>query len=658
MEQRIQELTDLLNYHSRKYYEDDAPEISDFEYDKLLRELETLEAEHPELRRADSPTQRVGGAVLSQFESVEHTVPMESLQDAFNENEILDFNKRVSVIVSHPGYVVEQKIDGLSVSLEYRDGLFVRGSTRGNGLVGEDVTENLRTIRSIPLKLKDPIPYLEVRGEVYLSKKNFEKLNAEQEVLEKPLFANPRNAAAGSLRQLDSKICAKRKLDIFVFNIQQVEGVEITNHLDGLRFLKEQGFTTIQDDTLYPDINSAFRRVLEIGEEREGLGYDIDGAVIKVNDFAMRTLLGSTAKFPRWAIAYKFPPEKKETKILDIAVQVGRTGVLTPLAILEPVRVAGSTVSRATLHNYDYIVEKDIKIGDTVLVQKAGDIIPEVLEVCKNKRTGNEKEFHMPTHCLECGALIVREDGEAAHRCTGMNCPAQRLRNIIHFVSGSAMDIDGLGPSIIERFLELGMIETAADLYYLNPEEIAGLDKMGEKSAQNLMASLEKSKSNPLYRLIHALGIRHIGEKAAKLLAKNYPKLSLLRAATVEDLTQIDDIGLAMAESVVEFFEEPQNIAFLERLKNAGVSMEDQVKETAADQRFAGKTFVLTGTLPTYSRKEASDLIEQFGGKTSSSVSKKTSYVLAGEEAGSKLEKAQNLGITIISEEEFNAMIQ
>ncbi len=658
MEQRIQELTDLLNYHSRKYYEDDAPEISDFEYDKLLRELETLEAEHPELRRADSPTQRVGGAVLSQFESVEHTVPMESLQDAFNENEILDFNKRVSVIVSHPGYVVEQKIDGLSVSLEYRDGLFVRGSTRGNGLVGEDVTENLRTIRSIPLKLKDPIPYLEVRGEVYLSKKNFEKLNAEQEVLEKPLFANPRNAAAGSLRQLDSKICAKRKLDIFVFNIQQVEGVEITNHLDGLRFLKEQGFTTIQDDTLYPDISSAFRRVLEIGEEREGLGYDIDGAVIKVNDFAMRTLLGSTAKFPRWAIAYKFPPEKKETKILDIAVQVGRTGVLTPLAILEPVRVAGSTVSRATLHNYDYIVEKDIKIGDTVLVQKAGDIIPEVLEVCKNKRTGNEKEFHMPTHCLECGALIVREDGEAAHRCTGMNCPAQRLRNIIHFVSGSAMDIDGLGPSIIERFLELGMIETAADLYYLNPEEIAGLDKMGEKSAQNLMASLEKSKSNPLYRLIHALGIRHIGEKAAKLLAKNYPKLSLLRAATVEDLTQIDDIGLAMAESVVEFFEEPQNIAFLERLKNAGVSMEDQVKETAADQRFAGKTFVLTGTLPTYSRKEASDLIEQFGGKTSSSVSKKTSYVLAGEEAGSKLEKAQNLGITIISEEEFNAMIQ
>lgn len=658
MKQRIQELTDLLNYHSRKYYEDDAPEISDFEYDKLLRELETLEAEHPELRRADSPTQRVGGAVLSQFESVEHTVPMESLQDAFNENEILDFNKRVSVIVSHPGYVVEQKIDGLSVSLEYRDGLFVRGSTRGNGLVGEDVTENLRTIRSIPLKLKDPIPYLEVRGEVYLSKKNFEKLNAEQEVLEKPLFANPRNAAAGSLRQLDSKICAKRKLDIFVFNIQQVEGVEITNHLDGLRFLKEQGFTTIQDDTLYPDISSAFRRVLEIGEEREGLGYDIDGAVIKVNDFAMRTLLGSTAKFPRWAIAYKFPPEKKETKILDIAVQVGRTGVLTPLAILEPVRVAGSTVSRATLHNYDYIVEKDIKIGDTVLVQKAGDIIPEVLEVCKNKRTGNEKEFHMPTHCLECGALIVREDGEAAHRCTGMNCPAQRLRNIIHFVSGSAMDIDGLGPSIIERFLELGMIETAADLYYLNPEEIAGLDKMGEKSAQNLMASLEKSKSNPLYRLIHALGIRHIGEKAAKLLAKNYPKLSLLRAATVEDLTQIDDIGLAMAESVVEFFEEPQNIAFLERLKNAGVSMEDQVKETAADQRFAGKTFVLTGTLPTYSRKEASDLIEQFGGKTSSSVSKKTSYVLAGEEAGSKLEKAQNLGITIISEEEFNAMIQ
>ena len=658
MEKKIQELTDLLNYHSKKYYEEDAPEISDFEYDRMLRELEDLEKEYPELRRPDSPTQRVGGAVLSQFESVEHAVPMESLQDAFNEGEILDFGKRVAAVVTKPGYVVEQKIDGLSVSLEYQNGLFVRGSTRGNGLVGEDVTENLRTVRSIPLKIKDPIPYLEVRGEVYLSKKNFEALNAEREVLEESLFANPRNAAAGSLRQLDSKICAKRKLDIFVFNIQQIEGVEITNHLDGLRFLREQGFTTIQDDVLYPDISSAFLRVLEIGEEREGLGYDIDGAVIKVNDFSMRTQLGSTAKFPRWAIAYKFPPEKKETKILDIAVQVGRTGVLTPLAILEPVRIAGSTVSRATLHNYDYIVEKDIKIGDTVFVQKAGDIIPEVLEVCKNKRTGAEKEFHMPTHCLECGALVVREDGEAAHRCTGMNCPAQRLRNIIHFVSGSAMDIDGLGPSIIERFLELGMIETAADLYYLNPEEIAGLDKMGEKSAKNLMKSLEKSKSNPLYRLICALGIRHIGEKAAKLLAKHYPKLSLLQSATVEELTQIDDFGLAMAESVVEFFAEPQNIAFLERLKNAGVSMEDQIQETTLDQRFLGKTFVLTGTLPTYSRKEASDLIEQYGGKTSSSVSKKTSYVLAGEEAGSKLEKAQSLGITIISEEEFKSMIQ
>ena len=658
MEERIDELIRLLNYHSRKYYVEDAPEISDMEYDKLLRELEQLESEHPVLKRADSPTQRVGGEPAAEFAQVVHTVRMESLQDAFDKDEILDFDRRVRAAVDAPRYVVEQKIDGLSVSLEYRDGVFVRGSTRGNGDVGEDVTGNLKTVRSIPLRLKDPVPFLEVRGEVFISKKDFEKINAERENLEEPLFANPRNAAAGSLRQLDPKIAAKRRMDIFVFNIQQTEGVEINSHIEGLRFLKEQGFKTILDDRTYDNIEDAYARVLEIGEERGGLYFDIDGAVIKVDDLAQRAALGSTAKFPRWAVAYKFPAERQKTKILDIRVQVGRTGVLTPLAELATVRIAGSNVSRATLHNMDYIADKDIRIGDTAVIEKAGDIIPAVVEVIKDERDGSERRFEMPAVCPECGAPVFREEGEAAYRCTGISCPAQRLRNVIHFVSKPAMDIEGAGPALVEQLLSAGMIRDAADLYTLSVQEVAALDKMGDKSAQNLMAALEKSKTNPLYRLINALGIRHIGEKGAKLLAARFKTMDALAKATEEELTDIDEIGGIMAKAVVDFFSEEQNRDFLARLKAAGVNCVDDTPEEDGELPFAGQTFVLTGTLARYKRSEASAIIERLGGKTSSSVSKKTAYVLAGEEAGSKLDKANKLGVRVISEEEFEEMVR
>lgn len=657
IKKRIEELTNSLNYHSHKYYVEDSPEISDFEYDKMLVELEKLENEYPQYASEISPTKRVGGAVLKEFNQVVHEVRMESLQDAFNEEEIIDFDKRVSSLVSDYSYVVEHKIDGLSVSLEYVDGKFFRGSTRGDGNVGEDVSENLKTIKSIPMKLKDNIPYLEVRGEVFMSRDNFIRLNKTREALEEPLFANPRNAAAGSLRQLDSKITATRNLDIFVFNIQQIKGMDFSNHLDALIFLREQGFKVIENNIEYKTITDAYKRVLEIGEERGDLYFDIDGAVIKVNDFKMRTELGSTSKYPKWAIAYKFPAEKQKTKIEKILIQIGRTGVLTPLAVLTPVRIAGSLVSRATLHNLDYIVEKDIKIGDTVVIQKAGDIIPEVVEVVLDERDGTQTEFSMPKHCPECGALVVREDGEAAHRCTGINCPAQRLRNIIHFVSRDAMDIDGLGPSIVEQMLDKKLISTPADLYKLTPDLISHMDKMGDKSAINLISALEKSKSNPLYRLIYALGIRHIGEKAAKILAKRYKSIDALINASLEELTQINDIGNVMAQSIKEFFDEEQNIELLDELKSAGINMKDEEDNTENDLRFEGKTFVLTGTLSEFTRKEASDIIEGFGGKTSSSVSKKTDYVLAGEEAGSKLDKANKLGVKVITEEEFKGMI-
>lgn len=654
---RIDELTELLNYHSKKYYVEDNPEISDFEYDKLMRELEELEQQYPQYEKPNSPTKRVGGAVLEKFEAVNHDVKMESLQDAFNEEEILDFDKRVSSVISDYTYVVEHKIDGLSVSLEYENGEFVRGSTRGDGTVGEDITENLKTIKSIPMKLKDKIPFLEVRGEVFMSKENFKKLNELRETLEEPLFANPRNAAAGSLRQLDSKITAQRNLDIFIFNIQQIVGRDITSHLEGLKFLKEQGFKTIINDTEYTNISDAYKQILAIGEERDDLYFDIDGAVIKVNNFTQRELLGSTSKYPKWAIAYKFPAERQKTKIEKIVVQVGRTGVLTPLAYLTPVRIAGTIVSRATLHNIDYIREKDIKNGDTVIIQKAGDIIPEVVEVIKEERNGSEIEFNMPERCLECGALVVREEGEAAYRCTGANCPAQRMRNIIHFASRNAMDIEGLGPSIIEQMISKGLIENVADLYFIDADSIADLDKLGKKSAENLINSLNNSKANPLYRLIFGLGIRHIGEKAAKILAKHFKSLDALISATSEEISKLNDIGLIMAESVCEYFAEPQNLHLIERLRAAGINMFDNLSEEKTDERFSGKTFVLTGTLSKFTRNEASDIIEKLGGKTSSSVSKKTDYVLAGEEAGSKLTKAQALGVKIITEEEFMEMI-
>lgn len=652
---KIKELSDFLNYHNHKYYVLDEPEISDFEYDRALRELEDLEKEYPQLKEANSPTARVGGVALDKFEQVEHTVPMESLQDAFSFDELRDFDRRVREKIENPQYVAEQKIDGLSVSLEYINGEFVRGSTRGNGVIGEDVTENLKTIRSIPMKLKTAIPYLEVRGEVFLSKENFEKLNKLREETEEPVFANPRNAAAGSLRQLDSKITAQRNLDIFVFNIQQIQGKELNSHLESLEFLRDEGFKVIENKILYDNIEDVIKRIAQIGEERELLGFDIDGAVIKVNDFNYRTVLGSTSKFPKWAIAYKYPAEQKETVILDIITNVGRTGVITPLAHLKTVRIAGSNVSRATLHNIDFIKEKDIRIGDSVIIEKAGDIIPAVVEVITEKRSGEEKEFFMPDTCPACGALVIREEGEAAYRCTGINCPAQRVRNIIHFVSKPAMDIDGLGPSIIEQMTEKDLIHTAADLYYLKKEDIAAMDKMGNKSADNLLEALENSKTNPLYKLINALGIRHIGEKAAKILAKHYKTIDNFKNATKEDLILLEDIGEKMADSVISFFKQEQNITFLEKLKDAGINCVEEDKENL--DLFNGMTFVLTGTLSKYTRLEASEIIERLGGKTSSSVSKKTSYVLAGEEAGSKLTKAQQLGITIISEDDFEQMI-
>lgn len=656
--QRVEELTNLLNYHNKKYYVDNAPEISDFEFDERLRELEKLEKKFPELKKPNSPTMRVGGEAVEGFEQVVHEVPMQSLQKAFSEEEIRAFDVRVRDVIPNPSYVVEHKIDGLSVSIEYVNGEMVRGSTRGDGNVGEDVTQNIKTIRSVPMKLKDAIPYLEVRGEVFISQSSFERINNELEAQEQPLFANPRNAAAGSLRQLNPKIAAKRGLDIFVFNIQQIQGVEIKSHTEGLKFLKEQGFKTILNDKEFKTIDDVITQIRAIGEERGNLYFGIDGAVVKVNDFASRERLGVTAKFPKWAIAYKYPAEKQKTVVRDIKLQIGRTGVLTPLAVLDTVHIAGSNVSKATLHNADYIRDKDIRIGDTVVIEKAGDIIPAVVEVLPENRTGNEIEFKMPEHCPECGALVVREEGEAAYRCTGINCPAQRYRNIVHFVSRSAMDIDGLGPSIISQMLDRNMIENAADLYYLNSEEVAAMDKMGKKSAENLMNQLEKSKTNPLNRLINALGIRHIGEKAAKTLAKEYKTLDALKNASVEELTQINDVGGIMAESIIEFFEEGQNIEFIMRLEDAGVNCVDDSDDTAVDERFKDKVFVLTGTLSKYKRSEAAAIIESMGGKTSSSVSKKTSYVLAGEEAGSKLDKANKLGVPVISEDEFEEMIK
>lgn len=653
IEKKIEELRKTLRYHSDRYYNDDAPEIEDYEYDMMMRELKELEEKYPEYDAPDSPTKKVGGVADNSFESVAHSVRMESLQDAFSKDELREFSNRVEDTVSNVNYVVEPKIDGLSVSLEYRDGVFLRGSTRGNGDVGEDVSGNLRVIHNIPLKLNKSIPYIEVRGEVYMPKKSFERVVDRQIINGEKPFKNPRNAAAGSLRQKDSSVAASRGLDIFVFNIQQIEGVELSSHKESLDFIKELGFNTIPTYKKVDNIEDAIAEIDRIGEARGSLEYDIDGAVIKVDDFSQRDILGSTAKYPKWAIAFKYPPEEKQTKLLDIEIAVGRTGVLTPTAILESVHLAGTTVSRATLHNQDFINEKGIAIGDVVTVRKAGDIIPEVL--CVNEHNSNSV-FKFPDVCPSCGEKVYRDEDEAAIRCINPECPAQLLRNLIHFCSRDAMDIEGLGPAIIETFVNEGMIAKTYDIYNLDFNKILSLEGFKETSANNIINSVNNSKNNDLSKLIFALGIRHIGAKAGKLLADHFKDIDLVMNASVDDILQIDGFGKIMAESVVEFFSSDSTKELIAKLKEAGVNMKST--NVVEDTRFSGMTFVLTGTLPTLKRAEASKIIESFGGKTSSSVSKKTTYVLAGEEAGSKLDKANKLGVQVISEEEFKEMIK
>lgn len=658
--ERIKELRKQVEYHAQKYYDEDKPEISDFEYDMLMVELRNLENEFPEFQSKDSLTQKVGGHVKEGFQKVTHEVPLQSLQDVFSIDDVEDYVTKIEQKaeenkIETVTYVVETKIDGLSAALEYKNGEFVRGATRGNGLVGEDVTENLKTVKTIPMRLKDNID-ITVRGEVFIAKDDFEKMNQEREENEEELFANSRNAAAGSLRQLDSKITEKRPLDIYIFNVQKIEGKEFNSHYEELEYLSEQGFN-VNPVRIYCKTMKEIEQAIEkIGEDRESLTFGIDGAVVKVDNLKFREILGSTAKTPRWAVAYKYPPEKKETKLKEIICQVGRTGVITPMAVLEPVKVAGSTISRTTLHNEDFIKEKELKIGDTVVIQKAGDVIPEIVEVKKDKRTGKEIEFEMPKVCPVCGAQAVREEGEAAIRCTGIECPAKLFRNLVHFVSREAMNIDGLGENIIQQLLDKGLIENIADIYTLQLEDIASLKKNGQKFAQNLIDSINQSKENDLYRLITALGIRHVGSKASKLLARKYKNIDNLMKAEFEDLSQINDIGPIVANSIIEFFSQEQTQDLIQKLKAGGVNTEAKEEENI-DNRFEGKTFVLTGTLENYTRGEASNLIEKFGGKTSSTVSKKTDYVLAGEEAGSKLTKAQSLGVTILTEAEFQEMI-
>lgn len=650
---KVAELTKELNYHNDRYYNHDDPVISDFEYDAMLRDLENLEAEFPQLLSPLSPTQRVGGSKGEKFSEVVHTVPMESLHDSFSADEILDFDRKVREVIADPEYVVEPKFDGLSVSCEYRNGVFVRGSTRGDGVTGEDVTENLLTIKSLPKRIENAPEFLEVRGEVYMSVETFERIVAEQENRDEKPFKNPRNAAAGSLRQKDAKITAKRDLDIFIFNIQAVEGAAFDTHVQTLDYLTELGFPTAYYHS-FDNIKDVLEEIQRIDEHRGDLPCDIDGAVVKVNRLADREILGSTAKFPRWAEAYKYPPEEKETELLDIEINVGRTGALTPVGIFRPVLLAGTTVSRATLHNEDFITERDIHIGDTVLIRKAGEIIPEVLSVVKHAE--NAVPFSFPEFCPSCGSRIVREEGEAAARCTNTDCPAQLLRHLIHFVSRDAMDIEGLGPAVLEQLVSGGLISNFSDLYRLQAESLASLDRMGAKSARNLIDALEKSKHNEIHRLIYALGIRHIGEKAAKLLCDHFLSVERLFDATVEEISAIDGYGEIMAQSVVDYFSLEGTRTLIDELKSLGLEMKP-IERKEKSGALLGLTFVLTGTLPTMSRKEASAIIESNGGKTSSSVSKKTDYVLAGEDAGSKLTKAQQLGVKIISESDLIAMI-
>ena len=653
--EEMKQLRETLNAHGYRYYVLDDPQISDYEYDHMLRRLEDLEREHPEEITPDSPTQRVGGPTLSEFAPVEHPVPLESLQDVFNGGEVEEFLERVAGTFPDAEYSVEPKVDGLSVALEYRDGVFVRGATRGDGRVGEDVTENLRTIRSIPMTLPEKLPRLIVRGEVYMARSVFEEINARRELEGKPLMANPRNAAAGSLRQLDPKVAAQRRLDIAVFNLQLAEGRDFATHTETLAYLTSQHFKVISGRRLrrLPEILEEIERLNDTRMERP---FDMDGAVIKLNSLADREVLGSTAKCPKWAIAYKYPPEKKPAKVLDIVVQVGRTGVLTPKAVLSPVRLAGTTVTNATLHNQDYITQKDIRIGDTVIVQKAGEIIPEVVEVVPGERPETAQPYFLPDTCPVCGAPVTRDPDGAAVRCTGAECPAQLLRNLTHFASRNAMDIDGLGPAVMNQLIESGLVKTAADLYGLRAEEIAQLDRMGAKSAQNAVEAIAKSRENDLWRLLFALGIRQVGEKAAKVLAARFGSFDALANASEEELTAIDDVGPITARYLREWLESPQSKDLIARLKVAGVNMESRTKPV--DSRFAGQTFVLTGALTRFTRDEAAEMIEQRGGKAAGSVSKKTTCVVAGENAGSKLKKAQELQIPVLTEEEFLALLQ
>lgn len=656
---RVDELVPLLIYYTQKYF-DDEQVISDYEYDMLMKELKGIEAEYPELIRKDSPTQKVGASIKKGFEKVTHEIPLQSLQDVFSFEEVREFDERMQKAAEEYGkkleYVVETKIDGLSAALEYKNGIFVRGATRGNGIIGEDVTQNLKTVRSVPKKLKESID-ITVRGEVFIGKNEFEKLNENRILEEEEQFANARNAAAGSLRQLDSKITAERPLDIFIFNIQKLDTPEIKTHYEGLEYLEKIGFNVNPVRVLCQNIEEAIVAIEKIGKDRENISFGIDGAVVKVNDLELREKIGTTYKTPKWAIAYKYPPEKKETKIKDIVCQVGRTGAITPMAILEPVVVAGSKISKTTLHNEDYIKERDIRIGDIAVIQKAGDVIPEVIEVNKKKRTGEEIEFRMPEVCPICGAQAVREEGEAVWRCIGIECPAKLSRGIIHFVSREAMDISGLGEAIIEELIHRDLIHNIADIYQLSFDDIASLKKNGKKFAQNLIDAIEESKNRDLYRLVNALGIRHVGVKLAKSLTKKYKTMDELMNASIESLTMKEDVGLITAQSIYDFFRQDQTKDLIQKLKEYGVNMKVQ-EEKETDNRFEGKTFVLTGTLEKYTREEAAEIIEKFGGKTSNSVSKKTNYVLAGEEAGSKLRKAQELGITIISEQDFIELIK
>ena len=658
-QKRIEELINLINYHNEKYYNQDSPEIEDFEYDNLMKELIKLEEENPELKRNDSPSNRVGGKPLDKFEQVVHKIPMLSLSNAYSWEDLKDFDSRVREAVgSDVEYVVEFKIDGLSVGLNYNNGIFESGATRGNGIVGENITKNLMTIKNIPLNI-DEKGELTVRGEVYISKRDFEEINKIQEEQDQPLYANPRNLAAGSLRQLDSKLTAKRPLDIFIFNLEDINSKQFKTHSESLEYLKQLGFHVSPEFKVFKTMDEIIEYIKYWTEHREDLGFGIDGMVIKVNNLAQREQMGYTAKSPRWAIAYKFPAERKETKLLDIVVEVGRTGTITPTAVLEPIRLAGTTVSRATLHNEDYINEKDIKINDTVLVQKAGDIIPQVVEVIKEKRTGEEIEFKMPEECPVCGEPTVRLEGEAAVKCINISCPAQIRRGIIHFASREAMDIDGLGESIITLLLKQGLIKDISDLYYLKKEQISVLERMGDKSATNLINAINKSKENDLWRFINGLGIKLIGTKAAKILASEFKDLDKLMNATEQELINLEEFGQTMADSVVEFFKEEKNISVIEKLKEAGVN----TKLIESDDEDIPKIFekmkiVLTGTLPTLKRNDAKEMIEKRGGKATSSVSKSTSFVLAGEEAGSKLTKANDLGIKVIDEEKFLQLIE